>query len=280
LTKIKIIGNPGKQNVDALKKWLEKSLKKFNLFPQEIYFIFIKDIQQLERIYRRFTNIFETLGSRESLLTKAIIFDQQCTALIPKNRRKKKNIPIILIKQNSKISESDLLDEVAHLKEEEINWQKTKIDALNLLIEDCGEIWDTPRWLSFFLRLKSEIFDFFSSELICQHRLVNEVLSEKRRILNIWLKEFFPYAQESRIDDFNIVMTAAFGTTLPPSYPQKEDEEKLEKMVINHIYQIGMEPLYRKVKSIVAKLESPPNVVNIYKVGSEIIELAQEFLSK
>jgi len=279
--KIKIIGDPGQHNVGLIKMWLENSLKKLNVFPTEVYLAFIKNIQQIEMIYRRFTKTFENLSFLESSIVKEMVFVQlRSTAYIPKQQRRKGKPPIILIKQDSRISENDLLDEVAHIKEEENGWDKIKVDALTLFAEDYGVTLETPTWLCFSLRLKAEIFDFFSSELMCQYGLANELFFEKQRILNIWIREFFPYKGESKIQDFNIIMIAAFHVTLPPSYPRKEDERKLKEMIINYVHSMSMEPLYQKIKSIVSKLESPPKVANIYKCSAEIIKLAQDFLEK
>lgn len=276
-TKIKIIGNPGQQPIDILKTWLEESLKKFNLIYPEIYLIFVENTQQVKRVCQRYTKIFSSGDSSNA----EIIFGQlSATAYFHENIRKEGVPPIILVNKRGEVFEDDFLDEVAHMREEKNGWLKIEEEAFELVSSDYVIILDTLTWLCLFFWLRNQFHDFFSSETMCQYGLIDETLKEKQRKLNHWIKNIFSLEKKSKIDDFNLVMAAALWITLPPSYTQKEDEEKLEEIVINYIRQMAMEAEYRKIKSIIAQLESPPRVSNIYKCGSEIIELAQEFLEK
>jgi DNA-binding transcriptional ArsR family regulator len=286
LTKIKIIGNPGKQNIEKLKRWLEDSLKKFNLFPEEIYLIFIGNVRQLEAVYQKHGKRFSSLTPEKRLLLRGIfIRELRTTAYLQEDIRNEKSPPIIMVKKNTRLSEDDILDEVSHMREDKDGWNKIKIEAFTLLLEDYKEIFGRlpEEEMPFILWLRGLLHDFFSSEMMCQYDLISEALSGRKGSLNYWLKVLFPLKGKSKITDLNIVMGAAFLTTLPPAYPpylRQKDEEKLEEIVINYIRRMSMESEYRKIKSIISKLESPPKVANIYKVGSEIIELAQEFLKK
>jgi len=283
LTKIKIIGDPGKQPVETIKMWLEVALKKFNLLDQQVYLFFIENPEQLKEILQRYTRIIERFSLRGRKLGAKMFFEHvlQTIGYIDESDRQNGVPPIILIKKNAEIFEDDFLDEVAHVREDKNGWIKIELEAFELLFKDYKGIWDisTEWWL--FRSLKDKIADFFSSQTISQYGLIKEVFKERERKLNYWVKEHLPKRKGIlKGEDFDLGMTVAFWTTLPPSYPQKEDEENLEKIVINHISQMGMEPKYRKIKAIVSQLESPPKVANIYKCGAEIIELALEFLEK
>jgi hypothetical protein len=274
LTKFKIIGNTGQQPVETFKTWLKEYLQRFHLYPEEVYLVFIEKSSQLEWVIQEYMKS-ERLSSEERLLIAERKFETFAElAYLLEPTRKEGTPPIILIKKDSQISKHCFLHEVAHIAEDKKRWNEIKLKAFKLID------WDLSPPTGFLFWLTSELSDFFCSEMICHYGLINEAIQEKEGRLNFWLKKHFPLYKESKIIDFGISMTAAFLTTLPPSYPRKEDEEKLEKIVIDYIRQMSMEPLYRKIKSIVSKLESPPKVSNIYQCGAEIIELAQEFLSK
>jgi len=280
LTKIKIIENPGRQPVGTLKIWLGESLKKLNFFPKEIYFAFFENSQQLETLIQRYGK--RTLSAQEiSLRAKMLSRYIQFTAYLSSEFRNDRIPPIIIVKKDSEISKEDILHEVAHLKEDEEGWIKIIEGTLELLYADWKGKWSFILHEIFFYRIGQEIHDFFAIEMMTRYQLFEEVFKEKKRRLNERLK-FLKYLLNSqdKFDKFSWTTRIALLTTLPPSYPQKEDEENLEKIVINHISQMGMEPKYRKIKAIVSQLESPPKVANIYKCGAEIIELALEFLEK
>jgi len=290
LKKIKIIGDPGKQPVDAIKKCLKESLKKLNLSLKDIYLVFIENPQQLKKIAQKYLKgneniLLEISSEKEGLSRTEIYFAQIGTAAYLDNRLRKEGIPpIILIKKDVEISEETILDEVVHIAEEG-EWNKIIVEALELIHRDNEGFWAIPIFdvhlrLAFFVTLSHRFIDHFSSEMLCQHGLVEEAFGTKLKMVNYWIKDCLPKKGKLEIFDFDLVTQAAFWSTLPPSYPRKKDEEKLEKIAIDYIRQTRMEPLYRKIKLIVSKLESPPKVVNIYKIGAEIIELAQDYLSK
>jgi len=281
--KIKIIGNPGKQPVETLKVWLEESLKKFNLLYPEVWLIFIKNAKQIEKISQKYEKGVKNLSQAEkSLIAKAKFAYLRKAIYIPKYSREKGIPPIILItRKEGEISEYDILDETAHIAEDEHGWNKIKSEAFEILLRDYQGLWITPgEFFSFFPWLNMQFFDFFSNEMMCQYGLITEVFRLREEKLNHWIKQYPLKKKISKIEYFGTIMAVVFRTTLPPSYSQKEGEEKLEKIVIDHIRQMGMEELYREIKTIVSGLESPPKVANIYQCGAKIIELAQEFLEK
>lgn len=290
MTKIKIIGDPGQHKIEEVKRWLEESLKKLNLSLEEIYLVFIENSQQLKKIAQRYLKgtediLLEIPSKKKKLFWTEIYFAQIETAAYLDDRLRKKGVPpIILIKKGVEISEETILDEVTHIAEES-GWNKTILEALELTYQDNKGFWEISIWevhmgLAFFISLSHRFIDHFSSEMLCQHGLVEETYRTKLKMVNYWIKDCLPKRGELKIGDFDLATQVAFWTTLPPSYPRREDEKKLEEMIIEYIRQMEMEPLYRKIKSTVAKLEGPPKVANIYNCGAEIIELAQDFLEK
>jgi len=280
LTKIKIIGNPGQEEKETAIKWLENSLKKLEIFEPEIYLAFVEDPQELVEVYKKYTKEFETLPPEKSSRWAEMIFGlfHPTAYLGDKNYRKEEVPPIIIVKKGEEISEYDFLDELAHLKEEKIGWYQIRVQAINLLLHVYSGTEDLT-WLSLILWLKPKVVNFFSNEILCQYGLTNEVLREREKTLKSWVESKRLFS--NKLDNFtSLVVEPAFLTTLPPSYSKKADEKKLEKIVINHIRQIGMEAEYRKIKSIILQLESKPSVINIFKTVGQIIELTQEFLKK
>jgi len=290
LTKIKIIGKPGQQDVEILKKWLEDSLRKFSLYPNRVYFIFIQNLQQFKQVLQRYEKPTPDLTPEEDSLLTELEFEKfHYTAYIREDHRKAKVPPIILIRKGAKISKYSLLDEVAHMAEDKHGWNKQKAKGFGLLKdravefrERCKKLqMDTSPLPSFFSWFRDQLFDFFSGEMMCQHNLNEEVFRDKEMGLNDLIGEariIFPL--QTKFVDFGLTVGAAFWSTLPPSYPKKENESKLEEIVIGFIRQISMESYYRKIKSVVSQLKSPPEATNIYKCGAQIIELAQEFLEE
>jgi len=279
LTSIKIIGDPGKHDVEKIKRWLEDSLKKLNLSLKEIYIVFFGSLRQFQKISKEYLKGTENATE--------VDFAQIETAAYLDDRFRKEGIPpIILIKKGVKISEETIQDEVAHIAEENKGWNRTILEGFGLVQQDnmgfatTAVISEIPLRLAFFFSLAHRFVDHFSSEMLCQHGLIREAFRAKLEMVNYWIKDCLPKRGELKIGDFDLATQAAFWTTLSPSYPQKEDERKLEEMIIEYIHQMEMEPLYRKIKQAVAKLEGPPKVANIYKCGAEIIELAQDFLEK
>lgn len=290
MTKIRIIGNPGQQGVEILKAWLEKFLRKFNLCPNEVHLVFIENIQQFDEVLQRYSKPISGLSPEENwLLTEMEFENLYCTGYLHENSRKETASPIILIKKDIEISEYALLDEVAHMSEDKHGWYKAKAKAFRLLNGKIFEFRDICKELqmdisllpSFFSWFRDQFFDFFSNEMMCQYNLIEELFRDREKRLNDLVegaRTILPF--RPKIIDFGIAMSATFFSILPPSYPQKEDEKKLEKKVINCIRQMSMEEEYRKIKSVVSQLESPPDANNIYKCAVEIIELAQEFLER
>jgi len=280
LTKIKIIGDPGQEEKETAIKWLKNSLKKLEIFEPEIYLAFVKDPQELVKIYKKYIKEFETLPPEKSSRWAEMIFGlfHPTAYLGDKNYRKEEVPPIIIVKKGEEISEYDFLDELAHLKEEKKGWYQIRVQAINLLLHVYSGTRDLT-WLSLILWLKPKILNFFSNEILCQYGLNNEVLRERKKTLKSWVENKRIFSD--KLDEFaSLVVEPAFLTTLPPSYPKKTDEKKLEKILINHIRQIGMEAEYRKIKSIISQLESKPSVINIFKTVRQILELAQDYLSK
>lgn len=294
MTKIKIIGDPGQQPLETLKEWLEKYLKKFKLFDQEVWLIFIENIRQLKKMMRKYEKeirelfpglpleMHSLLQEINSLRAKISFFELEHagTVYIPEECRKKGVPPIILIRKTGKIHEFNLLDEIAHIAEDKYGWNKTKSKALEILLKDVLLGWDISEGMVFSEWLRIHLFDFFSAEMMCQYGLTGEVFRGRQKSLDFQLKTFSSEKGKSKFNDLVFITTAAFLSSLPPSYPKRKDEKKLEKIVIDDVREMQMELLYRKIKSVLSKLESPPKVSNIYKCGSEIIELAQEFLEK
>jgi len=283
LTKIKILGNPGKHNVEVVKKWLKEYLNKFNLSPEEIHLVFAKSLQEFIEISKQ---SYGTPDLREED-TLGLWWEEKIFESIPglsyfrKNARKEGLPPIILIKQDAKIPKEAILDEISHMVEDEIGWLKIKHGAYSLLKKNCVGISDNPLIeLDFFMFLTGEITDFFSGEIKCKYGLAKEVMEHKQMEIKHLAKHISVHEKREKIYDFLITMAIAFETTFPPRCPKRENERKLEEMTIDCIRQMLIEPLYRKIKSIISKLESPPKVANIYRCGAEIIELAQEFLEK
>jgi hypothetical protein len=66
LTKIKIIGNPGKQPVGILKIWLKEALIKFDLSLKEIWVVFFTRGLELEEILSRYGKGYEVLPPQVS----------------------------------------------------------------------------------------------------------------------------------------------------------------------------------------------------------------------
>jgi hypothetical protein len=276
LTKIKIIGDPGQSNLETIKSWVEEYLKKFNLDCQ-IYLAFIENIEQYKRIiykYGKLPNLFpKDLQSLIELGFNLI----RSVGLLHEKMRKPGVPPIILIRKNSKVLKIHILDEIAHIKEDLEGWSKIKLEALNLLFQD----FISPKNQALLHCFRIHIIDFFANEMKCRYGLNKEVFEDAKVKLNDLIENFFPLKGESKIGDFTLVLAASFLTTLPPSYPsRRQDEEELEKMIIDYIQEMLMDSIYWKIKSILSKLNSTPGIANIYEIGSEIIELAQEFLEK
>ncbi|MFQ6049649.1 MAG: hypothetical protein ACE5J0_01235 [Candidatus Paceibacterales bacterium] len=283
MTKLKIIGNhPGEHKLKLLKIWLRDSLRKFNLSYPVIYLAFIKNIQQLKRVFRRYIKEFEKLSSEEKSSLIEITFEtfQGSAAAYIGKEALKESTPLILIKTPGEISEFQILDEIAHMREDEDGWHEIKVTAMELLFEDFGAVFGiSAALLSLSIELKLHLFDFFSSEMMSKYKLNNEAFESNNIRLNYWIKNLFPQRGESKFKDFQLISKAVFWTTLPPSYPtRKEDEEKLEKIIINYLHEMSKESEYHKMKSIVLQLTSPPEVNNIYQCGVQIIQLAQDFL--
>lgn len=291
MTKIRVIGNPGKHDVEIMKVQLAEYLVKLGLSPEEIYLIFIADAKQLKKMFQDFTKIgIEDRGEQMlSVILEALSIQFQVTGYIPKKIRKEGVPPIIIIRKDSNIiSKLSLLDEIAHMKEDENGWMEIVKKAVGLLSKDYGygrflEIQKTP----LVLETTTRIEDFFSGEMMCQYGLFSEIVEFKQELLNEWVEDSPPEAklkhfQKSILKSWKFyrAMSATFSTSLPPAYPQKENGKKLEEMIINYIRQMEMEVEYRKIKSIVSQLKSPPEVNNVYKCGADIIELAQGFLEK
>jgi hypothetical protein len=274
LTKIKIIGDPGQSDLETIKTWLEEYLKNFNLDCQ-IYLAFIENIEQYKRIiykYGKLPNLFpKDLQSLIELGFNLI----RSVGLLHEKMRKPGVPPIILIRKNSKVLKIHILDEIAHIKEDVEGWNEIKLEALNLLSQDFR----SPENQVLLRCFGTYIIDFFANEMKCRYGLNKEVFEDTKIKLSDWIENLFPLKGESKICDFSLVLAAVFFTTLPPSYPsRKQAEEELERMVIYYIKEMSMDSIYWKVKSIVSKLNSTPRIANIYEIGSEIIELAQEFL--
>lgn len=281
MTKIKIIGDPGQHNVKAMEVWLKKYLEKFNLSLEEIYLAFIGSEKQLGEVCQKFWKGAEGLSSKEFSALIELHFTRISTVAYLGGVS-----PVILIKEGKVIPEWHFLDEIAHLKEDKIGWLKIKREAIKQLGSDYRFLLISVEEQELFSLFEKHLMDFFSDEIKCQYGLFSQMLKSRQEDLNACIKE--PCSKHLELLNmvslnslkFYDTMNVAFFTTLPPSYPKKEDEEKLERVVIEYIRQMQTEPLYRKIKSVVAKLESPPKVANIYKCGAEIIELAQEFLEK
>jgi len=282
LTKIKIIGDPGQNDIKRIKEWLKKSLKKFELSLEEIHLVFMEDLKQWGELYQKYIKGTENLSAKERLMRAKIYFSQVATTGYIHDYQRKKGVPpVILIgKDSCEISEESFLDETAHILQDKSGWNKLILEALDLIFQDYRVNSEDLIRLGFFILLSQRIADYFVTDILCQHGLFEETFRYQQKKMNHWIKDAFLEKEVSKIEFFDTIMAVAFWSTLPPSYPKKEEEKKLEGIVIDYLRQMSMEPLYQKIKSIVSKLESPPNVVKIYKCGSKIIELAQEFMEK
>lgn len=294
MTKIKIIGDPGKQPIKMIKKWVKNALEKFNLSEQEIwlFFVDVENPKQSLKLLRKYIKKFPKKIDVEDL--KWSLRETKPIDYVSEASRTEGVPPLIMVENTIKISEDNILHVIAHLREDKEKWKEVKAEAFVLLEQDFKTMMFKEIGASqnskiiivkpteigtFFIQFQDKIKDFFADEMMVRYGLIDRILRSKQRYLRLIIN-FFPKAEKDKGDAFSFVLSAAFGTTLSPSYPRKEDEGKLERIVINYIRQLMMESLYRKIKSILSKLKSPPNIANIYKVGSEIIELAQEFLSK
>jgi hypothetical protein len=197
---------------------------------------------------------------------------------LSKATRKKRIPPIILLERNSIIPKEAIFHEIGHAREDEDGWLKIKTEAMKLLVKTLvfatqEEPDDEILIYSIIRRL---IEDFFVYEKMCQYGLFKEIIKLRENTLH---EELFTF--DLKIPGPLSAIKVAFATTLPKNFPSKEEEEKkLEGIIISRLRCFSKELFYQKIKSVVSKLESPPKVENIYKVGSEIIKLAQEFLSK
>lgn len=286
MTKIKIIGDPGKHNVAAIEKWIKKYLDRFNLSFEEIYVAFIKNARHLLTVYRKFQQGFWGIDSEKALLVAKIHFTQlKETAYIYEKHRKANIPPIILVKRTGVAEENGILDEVTHIKEEKEGWCQIKEEALVLLLEDSERLlmFQGKEAIAFPLELRNMINDFFADEMMCRYDLNHMVLKESQKELKKWIEIYSSIkgkSTTSRIYKFFLITAAIFQIILPPSYPQKDDEKMLEETIINYIREMSMEKEYRQIKSAISRLENQPRVANIYKCGMEIIQLAQDFLAK
>ena len=284
MTKITIIGNPGKHSVEKIKEWLVESFKKLGLSLEKIHLVFVGDSKQWEKLYQRYIKEVETLSTEERA-SRAILYFAQVTTTgyIHDYQRKEEAPPVILIRKDSnEISEESFLDETAHILHDKSGWNKLILEALGLIFQDYRVDWENLIQFGFFALLSHRIADYFITETLCQHGLFKETLKYQQKKINRWIKDEDNFLEKrvSKIEFFDHIMAAAFWSTLPSGYPKKEDEKELEKIFIERICQMKMESIYRKIKQAVARLESPPKVANIYAVASEIIELAQDFLQK
>ena len=289
MTKITIIGNPGKHhNVKKIEISIRKYLEKFGLSPKRLYFIFVKNARQLGSIYRKSKKGMESLAWKEILRLAKVSFAQMGTlAYISKKNRKEGVPPIILARVKGKILDEKLSHEVGHMKEDEEGWDEIKGEALGLLARDSILFLEEGEGPVFFSQLCNVFFDVFANEMMCQYGLNDCVFKINQESLKNWIKET-PSRKERaenlpnlRLYQLYQIMLAAFWSSLPPSYSnRKEGEQKLEKMIIDYIRKISMEEEYRRIKLILSKLKIPPEKNNIYQCGAEIIELAREFLEK
>lgn len=291
MTSIKIIGNPGRYDVEKIKKWLVESFKKLGLSLEEIHLVFLEDLKQWEKLYQRYVNHIEDLSSEEKSSRADIYFSVVKTAAYIHDSQRKKGLPptILIGKGDSdsklSIAEDSFLHEAAHILEDKNGWSKVIVEAINLISQDYQMSWGSltqqnAGHFHLFTLLDQSVADFFVDTLWCQQGLFETLFKYQRKKTNRWIKYIQLKEGSSDIYVFGSVVRAAFWTTLPPNYPKKEDEKKLEEMIIDRIRQMEMEPLYRKIRSAVAKLETPPKINNIYKCETEIIELAQDFFEK
>lgn len=292
MTKIEIIGDPGRYRIKVLKKWLEGALNNFEVSLKEILLIFWGNKQELKEVLQEYRKGFKFFSQKAQENELQLFIQMSRASYIPKSIRENGTPPIILIRKRGNISEDILRHEAAHIKSEENGWLRIGEGAYDLLWESYYKplsiLWGQFEGATFIYALNNAIQDFFVAEIECRHGMTSEAIKENKIKLNDLIRDIKKTIRkrENLIDEkwkivtLQLTMWAAFLTTLPPSCQRKEDEKQLEKVVIDLLRQISTETEYFKIKSLISELRFPPKVVELYKCGSEIIELAQDFLEK
>jgi len=292
LTKITIIGNPGRYRIKVLKKWLEGALKNFEVSSKEILLVFWGNKQELKEVLSKYRKRFKFFSQKAQENELQLFIQMSRASYIPKSIRENGTLPIILIRKRGDILEDIFRHEAAHIKADENGWGKIGEEAYDLLWEPYYKplsiLWGQSEGATFIYALNNAIQDFFVAEIECRHGMTSEAIKENKIKLNDLIRGIKKTIRqrENLIDEkwkivtLQLTMWAAFLTALPPSCSRKENEKQLEKVVIDLLRQISTEAEYFKIKFLISKLKFPPKAVEIYKCGAEIIELAQEFLEK
>ncbi len=280
MTKITIIGNPGKQPIEILKAWIEKYLAMLNLQKSELWLMFVGNSREMDALLKKYTDAINFPSDKRQFSAKIMFAELQSTCYFDKDQRQSKVPPLIAIKRSCVVSEMVLLDELAHLKEDEQGWLRIKREANKLLVQDHAQFFDNPEWAIFLLWLINIFNDFFSSEMMHQCNLIDELIKERKEKIDYSIRKYLSMKKFAKIDRLTFSTALAFWTAFPINLSEKEEIKELERKIFACIQQISMETEYQKIQSVVSQLKIPPTLNNIYNCGAKIIELAQDFLEK
>jgi len=262
----------GRNNEETLKK-VKELAKKLDIKTREVYLCFARNEKDARRYYEKFSGLeTENLDEQDRKVYEKIISIPITGGFLPKDRRKPNLPPVILvIKQFA--DEETLLDEIAHLKEEEMGWRELNIDSLKEAINFSSQ---EPYELFFLHRVSSYISNFFADEIKCQYGCSSLLYSYRKNEfeeIKKYIKKQRIIPSKKEIKKYNQLdlrpieagLSASFGTTLPSSFSGNKEklEKELEDLIYPIIDRVSSSVNYRKLKSTIKSIKIPPTKTNL-----------------
>ena len=281
--KIEIYGEGDKEIIDRIKEFA----KRLDIKADKIYLCFAENQEDVRKYYEKFSK-FEELGELdegEKEVYEKISSIPIAGGFLPKDRRKP-NVPPVILMIREIADEDTLLDEVAHLKEEESGWRELNVNSLKEAISFSS--WK-PYELFFLHRVSSYISNFFADEIKCKYGYSDLVYREKRHELENIRKGNIPSKEEIKskikngkldLKPVEVGLSVSFGTSLPPSFSGDKDqfENELEKLISPLIEKISQSVSYKELKSTVKYIRFPPTKSNLDLAYAKFYNIFDEFL--
>ncbi|MCK4927056.1 MAG: hypothetical protein KAS11_01190 [Candidatus Aenigmarchaeota archaeon] len=285
--KIKGFGNPPgtiEDNISIINQ-IETYAKTLELKETELYLVFANNQDEIRKYYEMFSTITpESLSEHDSQIYESMMNSPIAGGYIPKCIRKDEIPPTVLITVESveDIKDRTVLDELTHIKEDELGWYDKEIEAL--FETDKG--FCISNWDSYILqRIRHNISNYISDEIGCRCNYSNLIFQYKKNDLEAAAKTIDAPVIKKKFSEkslypIEIAIHLSFKSALPPSYhgDNVSDEKELDKIISPIVKHLPDTIDNIKLKDAVHSIKIPPKKDNLILCYARVFDIYNLFL--